>query len=440
MNNLCSIHIAKYDQIKLLAGSSAKAEFLSKCIFWWQISTYTLNDDKIWFTRSVEQMASELSLSTRTIARYLKALEADGLIERVSKLWAKKHLYIRITGKLLALINPTKSKPTTEAEITTTKQECSLLKQDGMIKTDSKSASIYKGKDSKLITNNIVSQPMDVIDEENKQTKAPSIEAATKTVISQPIAVTAEETKQCTTPSVNLTPSTKANEQVAPEIASKVKGMLYNLEHKQNVILANKERLTAEIMFSLSNAEQFRGIKCVKHKINIIALMLRKKRWCTPKGFYNHDAIGREFKACHEAREKEMEAKKLQQELLGITCPQTIAEIKSRFAEIASEDAKSKKTDTPAHRQDSSISASNANKDQQMTKKIQQETQALGLEIASEKRYLQNTQQDLAAGRSYVTQALLDSISGRIASLCEQKKALEAKLPPASVDGVKLCA
>ena len=113
MGNLCSIHHAKHDQLKLLAGSSIKAELLSRFIFWWQISTYKIKgSNHTWFTRKRIQISEETGIPIRSLDRYIKQLCEKGLIEKAVKeryvkmdSASRSVIHIRITSKLLKLLN-----------------------------------------------------------------------------------------------------------------------------------------------------------------------------------------------------------------------------------------------------------------------------------------------------------------------------------------------
>lgn len=272
MGNLCSIHHAHFDKLVELTKSHNKAVFLDKCLFWWQISTYTLNDGQIWFTRKLEEIAGEVGLSERSISRFLTEFETLGLIERQCKLSAStknnhfsvsKRLYIRITDTLLALLK-TESKSTS----TTNKkpETCSFLTQDGEIEKDNLAVSINKDNDYKS-TNITVSVPL-VGDKKAKTVQS-------------------------------LYPNYPVEQLIGERIdeASKnyIKGMMHNLHKQHGVNFSNPEQVFAEIVFAVLNPAQLQHVETLAHKIQIIAKLSRQKRWCTPKGFYNHADYGAYF-------------------------------------------------------------------------------------------------------------------------------------------------
>ena len=60
--------------------------------------------------------------------------------------------------------------------------------------------------------------------------------------------------------------------------------------------MGNAIQLFAEIVFSLTNEEQIKGINNFNERIQIIAKLLRTKRWNTSKGFYNQSTYGQAFR------------------------------------------------------------------------------------------------------------------------------------------------
>lgn len=258
MGNLCSIYHAHFDKLFHLTGNYNKAVFLDKCIFWWQISTYNLGDENIWFTRQISEMAKELNLSISSVNRYLKEFRNLGLIETKNKLYKKKHLYIRITEKLLKCLGAILPKT----------NKCLDLDQDDIIENVNLSVSIYKETDSNYVNNNTVSNACAV---NNLKTN------------------------------ISLFYPTFPIEEIIGErlnIREKnyIKGMMHNLQKYHGLNFSSPEQLFAEITFSLLNKEQLQGINNFNHRIQIIAKLLREKRWCTPKGFYNHSEFGNVFK------------------------------------------------------------------------------------------------------------------------------------------------
>jgi len=275
LNNISSIFHKRFEKLHELTQNYNKAVFLDKCLFWFQISKYTLDDDKIWFTRSISDMAKELNLSERSINRFLKEFSEKGYIKTTIKLFMKKRLYIQITDKLLQLIECTTPTVTDNAPIknqptNTDKSPGSIfLEQDGVINNDNKSQSIYKDKDiNKHIVNNTVSQPQAV-----------------------------NNSKQ--TPVSPLYPTYPIEEFIGEQLSSResnyIKGMMHNLQRQHGLKFSSPEQLFAEIVFSALNEAQLVGITGFNHRIQIIAKLLRDNRWKTPKGFYNHSAFGALF-------------------------------------------------------------------------------------------------------------------------------------------------
>ena len=262
MGNLCSIYHDHFDKLFHLTGNYNKAVFLDKCMFWWQISKYTLGDEKIWFTRQITEMAKELNLSISSVNRYLKEFRLLGLIETKNKLYSKKHLYIRVTEKLLNYIGMTSPK----------KQDCISLKQNDIIENINLTVSIYKDKDCNLVINNTVSQLDAVNNYETQPNK--NIQSLYPTYAIEDI----------------------IGERLTVREKNYIKGMMHNLQKHNGLAWSAPEQLFAEIVFTILNAEQLQGINNFNHRVQIIAKLLRQKKWLTPKGFYNHSDFGAPFR------------------------------------------------------------------------------------------------------------------------------------------------
>ncbi|STX81342.1 Uncharacterised protein [Legionella busanensis] len=359
MGNLCSIFHAHFSKLVEYTRSHNKAVFLDKCIFWWQISKYTLNDGEIWFTRTLTQMATDLSLSERSISRYLEEFEQKGFIERVCKLSAStkngfrvtKRLYIRVTQKLLDLVQiKEKTTKTIDAHATS----CSFLNQIGEIEKDKKSVFINKEKDHNHLVNSTVSF------KDNVEKLSKSLNNQKNYPIYQVEKVIGERVEERT--------------------KNYIKSMMNNLKQAHLVHFSSPEQTFAEIIFTITNQPQLKHVETIQHKVQIIAKLLREKRWRTPKGFYNHADYGQYFKQ---------------------TSDKLIVDINEQNL--------------------SSLMTSNSEK----SRVLKQKRDALGniqLSIHSEKRYLEMALQEQQNGID--KKALLTSIKRQLTQLEEEASSL----------------
>lgn len=275
MNKLSCIQHSKFDLLHSLTNNYNQTTLLDKLIYWWQISTYTLNDDKIWFTRSLLQIAEEAKISTRSVSRYLNDFEASGYIERKNKLFKKKHLYIRITEKLLNFLSLNHEVSQTPPEsISTLEDKNSLfLNQDGSIENAKMAVSIYKDKYTNCnVNNNTVSQSL-IVNNLNSTSK-------TATSSNYPI----------------YPIESVIGERLSIKEKNLIKGMMFNLQQQHKLSFSSPEQLFAEIVFNVLNKEQLKGIEGFNYRINIVSKLLRTKNWKTPKGFYNHSDFGEHFR------------------------------------------------------------------------------------------------------------------------------------------------
>jgi len=320
-DNLSSVHHASFERLQDITSNYNQAILLDKLIFWWQISMYTLDDGNIWFTRSVEQIAQESRLSVRSVGRYLKAFTDAGYIQKVNRLHKKKNLYIRVTEKLLFLIGDKKgvtprgagenliNQPETQ---TSSAPTCVFSEHVGRTGSANLAESIYKEKDCNTSTNNTVSEPCSVISGDNclntpvqqepQDDNEPLQSLTTNNTNLEAQTTTAPETTPATEPKYPVYPiEQQIGERLDETTKNYIKGTMKNLTTQHEIQFSNPEQVFSEIVFSLLNTEkQFPGIQDMHHRMNLIAKLMREKRWCTPKGFYNHWDVGQSFKTKQE--------------------------------------------------------------------------------------------------------------------------------------------
>lgn len=258
MGNLCSIFHDRHDRLKLLTGSPAKAEFLSQCVYWWQISTYKIkNSHDIWFTLTTEDLAKKARLSESSVSRYLAGYVKDGLMEkRVLKRYSKKHgheitcLHLRITEKLLKLLLLSDKTPALKNEDRSESQALKQTDDSGIVKL-----TVPFNKENLIKENNTDVRKKNAVNFVDKKNQPP-----------KPVPLTV------------ATPS---------GLERQVKGMMVNVMKTQAKI-SSPQQVYAEILFSLHNPQQFKSVVCIRHKINIIASLLKKNAWKTPFGFHKY--------------------------------------------------------------------------------------------------------------------------------------------------------
>ncbi len=397
MGNLCSIFHSKHELLKSQTGSSAKAEFLDKCIFWWQISDYKIkNSSHTWFTRTTAELAAGAGLSDTSVGRYLRDFANKGLIEkRVIKRFSRKHnqdiscLHIRITDKLLALLKtkPKKQSTAHQMEVDNKKPDSSFLPHIDDTPSVNVTDPTINNKGNSL-NNNIV--------------KANDVNCGEKKKASF---------------EKNVFPIEKEiGERVSDELKDQLKGMLYNVLKQQGQALKHHERLFTEVLFAVTNKEQFKGVTCMSHRINIAANLIRKKQWKTPKGFYNHWDIGQAFKERDEVKRRREKKEKLERELLGVSDPKQIAEIKARFeASLADESRFDKQRATISKPKEQAFHQ----------RHLAEKLNEIGNKIFTEGKYLKQMQAALQQGLGYSSQELIDSIGIKLAKLYDEQANIE---------------
>lgn len=400
MGNFCSIFHNNYERLLALTNNHNKAVFLDKCIFWWQISNYRLNDNKIWFTRKLSDIAKDLLISERSVSRYLEQLEEQGLVERTCKLSASnknnqfkvsKKLYIRITEKLINLLqlNPISTSKESKA------CDSSFYKQGGEIENDNLSVSIYK--DNNHNNNNIVSHE-DIVN--NFQNNS-----------NQPLK---PQTKPLTTPQIYPIEPV-IGECITPALKNYIKGMLVNVQKQHGVNLSNPNKVFAEVVFSVTQETQWQGISHAHHRVNIIAKLLRQRAWKTPKGFYNHWEIGQHFKTKEQQQLTAIQQQKLDDsvvanKLLSQNEPSE-SDLNARF--------------NHGFESESSFNKQASYNNDAKVKKQKSLLEDIAMSLRAEESYFKQLSLLQEQNHPSVNEALVESVAMKIAKLYEQKQSLQ---------------
>jgi predicted transcriptional regulator len=165
-----------------------------------------------------------------------------------------------------------------------------------------------------------------------------------------------------------------------------------NLQN-QGSNISNPKELFAEIEFSVLDPHHFAG-KTFTHKVNSIAMLIRNKRWTTPRGFSNHSAKG---KALKEAKAQRLSQYYQEKEELG-------AKINSKEQQ---KDC-GKVFELPQ--------GSNT----------KQEENTLRNKLSTETKYLEQLKQAFNQGAPWVKESLVASVEKKIKDLNEELNSLGA--------------
>ncbi|STX55585.1 Uncharacterised protein [Legionella beliardensis] len=420
MGNVCAIFHERFDLLRALTSCPKKAYLLDQFIFWWQNSKFRLKDsDAIWFMRPYEDIALAVGIGLSTLKKYIKEFVDLGLIERRSTFCAKnknnnpnefevkKRTYIRITDKLLGLIKQNsnvKGLTSQPAQEGNQLAPSSQLKQIETIEKSKSIPSIYKDRNYNTFTNTI--------------SEANNVNFGKESHIKSPNQVFTNDFK-C---------EKELEAIITREATNQIKGMLFNIQHQHHLLISDPEQLFAEIVFAVTDSHQFKHCESFKHKLNAISLTLRSKRWSTPKGFYNHSCLGQLFKEKKEVKTRKRQEEKLERELLGITNPQKIAEIKAR---LACSEEHEMRFNVP----EQAITGCSTPIANELVDKLRQ----INHEIHSEGCYLQMMEKDYHAGLPHASKALIDNSAIKLARLYEEQAEIEKKLATPTQD-INLCA
>lgn len=245
MNN--SIYYLGFNKLISLTKCTKEALLLDKIIFHHQ-GTLLKRDNRLWFTKKIPEIASELGFSESRIYIYLKNLEEEGLIIRKRfKYYGVPRSFIAISERLQKLLQISPEQPSKTIEI---KEKAPVSENNITERMDSLISTDTNNKEKNRVINNITHNYSD-----------------------------------------NKLSFTELNI---------VKGMMTNIQKKHGVKLSSPQKVLDEVIFSLSNKEQFANIGTFQHKINIISQLLRNKRWTTPKGFNKYSPEAKHYQEKYE--------------------------------------------------------------------------------------------------------------------------------------------
>lgn len=242
MNN--SIYYYGFNKLLALTKCPKEALLLDKILFYHQ-GTLLKKENKLWFTKKIPDIAKELGFSESRIYVYLKNLEELGLIIRKRfKFYGVPRAFITTSEKLQNLLqlsgNPTKISIDIKEKTPENYENEINERMDSPVSIDS----INKVKNR--VINNITCDDIG---------------------------------------SLTIT---------APELNT-VKGMLLNVQRHHGVKLSSPNQVFDEVLFSISNSQQFHNAESFQHKINIISKLLRQGNWKTPKGFAKYSPMADKY-------------------------------------------------------------------------------------------------------------------------------------------------
>lgn len=335
MGNLCAIFHTRFKHLINIIPSARKAQLLDYILLGWQTSTYTLkNSNKKWFMKPYAEIVSDTGIPKSTLERYIKELTEAGYIVRRQALYSrtsessfqvKKGAYIHISDKLLALLKneqptiKTQSETLLPTRISSEKPENSkeesaqVASIPSSVCTDS---SHFEGIDPLkmrgLYIRDLYTLPLS--NTISFKDRFHAVDKSTALRLTQQFE------------SIRKFLLEEIQEEFPLEAKKLVLGTFFNLSFVDQKSLSSPRQLAAEYLYALGNVEFYMpAVKTFAHRNNILAKIIRKESWKTPRGFYKYFYLGSEFKDS-ASRQKQLFEEKMARELLGIDCP------KERFA------------------------------------------------------------------------------------------------------------
>lgn len=261
-----AIHYGHFNSLLDLAGNDKKARFLDKIIYWFRISNFTLprsDSSEIWFTRTYKQMHIDTNIPVSTLKMYMSEFVKKGYVERKQKkMGISVRAYFRITNKLSSLL------PANEQIFNKKENTEKKLPKSHTSKNTTSILPINKDKDFKKDIN-IISPFQGNKKTENRYNVPKSVD-----IIFQNIGE-------------RLTESQKTS----------IWGAIYNLQNRHHKKISNVAEFTAWVCFSILNSKhQLKSALTFSHQLNrLMKISKTKEGLKQPRGFYNHDDIGKLF-------------------------------------------------------------------------------------------------------------------------------------------------
>ena len=312
MGNLCSIFHSRFKNLIKVIPSARKAQLMDYILLCWQKSTYQLkNSDKKWFMKPHDEIVADTGIRLGTIRDYLKQLEDEGFIERRQARYNRKsangeyHVtmggYINVTDKFLHLLNAGEHihSPSNNSEDTNNNPSKQPAEDDN-IKPTSSISDINQIIDP-LKTGESYIRDLRISFNNNIKFKN-LIHSVDKPTLERLI---------CQYETINTFMNTQIHEEISDEVKKLVLGTFFNLtfEHKKH--FSDPKQIVAEYLFSLINTQFCLPLVTdFNHRNAILAKIIRKNVWRTPKGFYSHFYLGQDFKDKNELRQKRIEEDK----------------------------------------------------------------------------------------------------------------------------------
>lgn len=350
---VCPVNFKEFDKIKAYTDGNIEAALLLSKINFHLKHTKITKDGKACIARSREHIASWFGFGLKKVDRLLSFLDSKELIQKKISTWyGAKRLFISSTKEYNIPVNVDLLKNLTEltgsvkgallfskiafkfANTTITHDGlnwCCIKKEDlsrwsglsirtidNILKTLERKGLIlkkifsYYGKTKCHfhIPDHVISlmgSKKMIVDKSSKNTAIHSQNYRPRPAKNQLSIRIRTNTKKTN----NNTASRNINfkNKTFPEKQKEryVKAALKKTIEKFKLKVSSPKDLMDEVMFSINDPKQGRGVSCFKHAVNRTMAIIRDGNWRTPIGFYNHSQKGRKKKESITEREKQWE-------------------------------------------------------------------------------------------------------------------------------------
>lgn len=251
-----------------------------------------------------EEIAEDTGIKLGTLREYLKQLEDEGFIERRQARYNRKSAngtyyvtmggYINVTDTFLKLINVTSKASvdnnTNDSNVAAPENPPAIDKGDANSSNSDNNQIIETPKTRESYIRDLRTSFNNNITFKNL---IHSVDKATLDALLKQYEL------------ITRYFDTEIKEEIPEEVKKLVLGTFFNLTFEHKKRFSEPQQVAAEYLFSLINTEFcLPEVGDFKHRNCILAKVIRKNNWRTPKGFFKHFYQGQQFKDKKERRER----------------------------------------------------------------------------------------------------------------------------------------
>ncbi len=258
-----SINYPRFARIEAITSRGSEQRLIDRVLFHYQ-NTQLYRNGKRWFTRLIPHLGEMLNISERYVRILINRLVERGWLEKLRAKWyGVPRLFLRPTDKLLKVLGiedrplpPPAKKIYSQPTSAPSSESIKILKEE---------VNINNNKNNRDVSSNMKN--------EKTERNVPNID--------------------------------RIEESLSKGQTTLLIDMFKNLKRHHGCQFSSPKEILEEAKYAITSPQQFSGITKFRHRVNILAKLIREKRWRTPKGFHNHSEAGAAVKAVRDLQDAE---------------------------------------------------------------------------------------------------------------------------------------